>query len=500
MAKDPVERFHAAGDLATAARAALAGLDIAEGGVAGVGPVASHRARDEEYALVVEQKQRERIELSGRHELIEDDYWDDEVPADADRNAAVGHGAATETAIDVGDSPTVQHTHDAAGRAGEPPEAAAVQHAGVPASGARQGPNRVVLSVLAVVAVLVLVGAVLANPFRRDGEPAGDAGAGATTATPQAAPAAPAAPDVAASTGRPTVRSVLKVGQSPQGVAVSPDGTTIFVANVESRSLSMIDVVTPPLSLTIPMPGTPRYVAVSPDGRRAYVGMYTGDGGDSAVAVVDTAGKAVSTVVAGGPQPYALATSPNGDVFVPNHGASDVAILDGASLQFGTAVTVQPNPHGVAFAPSMNRAYTANHESSSVSVIDLASRAVVETVPVGRSPHSVAVSPDGRLVASANYADATVTLIDTATSEVRATVPAGNTPQHLTFASDGRHLYVVNEDADAISTIDPSTGATVSTTAVGRSPRYIVASPDGRTVYVSNADDGTVSVLEVSGP
>ena len=90
------------------------------------------------------------------------------------------------------------------------------------------------------------------------------------------------------------------------------------------------------------MPGTPRYVAVSPDGGRAYVGMYTGDGADSAVAVVNTASKAVSSVVASGPQPYALATGPNGDVFVPNHGASDVSILDSATLQFGPAVTVEP--------------------------------------------------------------------------------------------------------------------------------------------------------------
>ncbi len=547
MAKNPVDRFHSAGELASAARAALAGMDssVAREG-ANVGSGTSQRARDSEYAFVVEQKQRERIELSGRHVLIEDEFTDDEAEADA-RHEGVSESApvlAAETVTDLGDSVTEQHTQGDAGEdvdtvwnapedapiaagelvggpdrskettiggsleravaplpaVGAPLDAITVEHARLPTSGDKQGRNRVLLSALAAVAVLVLVVAGIASPFSSNEEPGGDPGASpAATVVPQAAvPAEPTEPTVGASTGSPTVRAVLKVGQGPQGIAVSPDGATIFVANIESRVLSMINMTTPPLSATIPMPGTPRYVAVSPDGLRAYVGMYTGDGADSAVAVVDTAGKAVSSVVASGPQPYALATGPDGDVFVPNHGAADVAVLDHATLQFGPAVTVQPNPHGVAFAPSINRAYTANHESNSVSIIDLASNTVLDTVLVGQSPHSVAVSPDGRLLAAANYVDATVTLIDTATNKVTATIPAGTAPQHLTFAADSKHLFVVNEDADAISTIDPSTRATVSTTPVGKSPRYVAASPDGRTIYVSNGEDGTVSVLDAS--
>ena len=547
MAKNPVDRFHSAGELATAGRVALAGVDpsSAESEAAGVGSGTSQHARDAEYAFVIEQKQRERIELSGRHVLIEDEFLDGEAENDAHRADAAGNApaAAIETVTDLGDSVTEPHTLGAVGEgvdaawnasedvsdsvggplggpdrfeettvggssaravaplpaADAPLEAIIVEHARLPTSRDKQARNRVVLTALMVVAVLALVVAVIANPLSSNEGLGGDAGVGPAAAAPQAAAPAEPAPTVAASSGSPTVRSVLKVGQSPQGIAVSPDGSTIFVANIESRFLSVINITTPPLSATIPMPGNPRYVAVSPDGRRAYVGMYSGDGADSAVAVVDTASKAVSSVVASGPQPYALATGPNGDVFVPNHGASDVSILDSANLKFGPAVTVQPNPHGVAFAPSINRAYTANHESNSVSVIDLASKAVVDTIPVGQSPHSVAVSPDGRLLAAANYADGTVTFIDTATNKVTGTNPAGTTPQHVAFAADSRHLYVVNEDADAISTIDQSTGAIVSTTAVGKSPRYVAASPDGRAIYVSNGDDGTVSVLDASG-
>jgi len=365
MAKNPSERFDSAGELATAARAVLAGVDRSSAERAGArgGTATSQPARDAEYAFVVEQKLREQIELSGRHELFEDEFPDDEAETAADRGAVSGDGpaATTETVTDLGESPTAQHTHGNAGddvtttwngaerdpepvtkqlggpvraeettadgsseravalpmHVGDPLDALSVEHVRASTSDGTRGRNRVVLSVLTVAAVLVLVVTVLVNPFRSSGAEV-KAGVDLATAVPQAASAEAVAPDVVASTGSATVRSVLKVGQGPQGVAVSPDGSTIFVANIESGFLSMINLKTPPLSATIPMSGTPRYVAVSPDGSRAYVGMYTGDGADSAVAVVDTAGKLVSSVVASGPQPYALATGPDGDVFVPN--------------------------------------------------------------------------------------------------------------------------------------------------------------------------------------
>ena len=208
MAKNPVDRFHSAGELATAARAALAGVDpsSAESEAAGVGPGPSQRARDAEYAFVIEQKQRERIEFSGRHELIEDEFLDDEAENDAHRAGAAGNApaAATETVTDLGDSATEQHTQGAVGEdvdtawnapedvpdaVGEPLggpdrseettvggssaravaplmtpdaplEAIIVEHARLPTSRDKQGRNRVVLTALTVVAVLVLVVAV----------------------------------------------------------------------------------------------------------------------------------------------------------------------------------------------------------------------------------------------------------------------------------------------------------------------------------------------------
>lgn len=64
----------------------------------------------------------------------------------------------------------------------------------------------------------------------------------------------------------------IPVGQRPWGIAVSPDGGKVFVANSNSSSVSFIDTAT---NTAAPAVGTesgaPRYVAFSNDGSTAYV-------------------------------------------------------------------------------------------------------------------------------------------------------------------------------------------------------------------------------------
>ena len=75
----------------------------------------------------------------------------------------------------------------------------------------------------------------------------------------------------------PVVTDTIGVGDGPFSVAVSPDGTRAYIANVGSDTVSVIDTTTNPPAVQ----GTPiavgdgaNGVAVSPDGTRAYVTNY----------------------------------------------------------------------------------------------------------------------------------------------------------------------------------------------------------------------------------
>ena len=384
----------------------------------------------------------------------------------------------------------------------------------LPAPPARRRTGAAVI--IAGLAAFVLLGGAgvavaLTNGMRRDPPPVA-APAPPTTTAPAPLSTAPAGPATAApapsavarvplalraaSTGKPAVVATIRVGAEPEGVAVSPDGRTVYVANQSSRVLSVVDAASrrvTPVSLR----HTPRFVTTSRDGRLVFVSMYENDMSGSGVAVVDAAGRKVVRYLATGVQPFTLAVGPDDRLWVPIHSKGRVEIYATADQRPDGQVNVPPNPHAVAFSASLMRAFTANHESNVVSIIDMRTGRLLKTVPVSRAPHSVAVSPDGGTVLVAGYEANKADLIDAKTMRRTGPFRVGKMPQSVAFAGDGGHAYVVNEGDNTVSVLDGHTGAVTATVRVGRSPRTVAVSPDGRLAYVSNGDDDTISVLRV---
>jgi YVTN family beta-propeller protein len=299
-----------------------------------------------------------------------------------------------------------------------------------------------------------------------------------------------------ASLDTPTLLRTIAVGAEPEGVAVSPDGRTVYVANQSSHVLSVINAGTRRVT-AVPLRNTPRFVATSRDGRQVFVSMYENDKSGSGVAVVDGTRAKVLRYLSTGVQPYALSVSPEGDLWVPIHSEHRVEVYTAGDQQAAGQINVPANPHAVGFSADQLRAFTPNHESNVVSVIDMRSDRLLKSIPVSKSPHSLAVSPDGRTVLVAGYDANTADLIDAVTLKRTGPFKVGKQPQSVAFAADGAHAYVVNEGDNTVSVVDGHTGRVTSTVKVGRSPRTVAVSPDGRLAYVSNGDDNTVTVLTV---
>jgi YVTN family beta-propeller protein len=76
-------------------------------------------------------------------------------------------------------------------------------------------------------------------------------------------------------TATDTVTDVInEVGQYPlfpTAIAISPDGTHLYITNLEAFTLSVVDIATGTVGATAPVGYAPDAVAVTPDGTRAYV-------------------------------------------------------------------------------------------------------------------------------------------------------------------------------------------------------------------------------------
>ena len=83
------------------------------------------------------------------------------------------------------------------------------------------------------------------------------------------------------------VVTTIEVGLAPAGVAVTPDGSKVYVANeAVSGTVSVIDTATNAVSATVAVGSNPIGIAVKPDGSKVYVANKARH---STVSVIDTA-------------------------------------------------------------------------------------------------------------------------------------------------------------------------------------------------------------------
>jgi YVTN family beta-propeller protein len=205
--------------------------------------------------------------------------------------------------------------------------------------------------------------------------------------------------DVKTRTKNPTD---LTVGTNPIDAAITPDGKTAFVANnnysreliLGGDSVSTIDVKTRtkhPTDITVG--SQPQGVAMTPDGKTAFVA----NGGSGTVSTIDVKTRAKHpTDIPVGDQPFGVAFTPSGKTaFVPNRNSHSVSTIDVKTrTKHPTDIPVGSSPVDVAFTPDRKTAFVTNWGSGSVSTIDVKTRSKDPTdVPVGSQPIGLAVTP-----------------------------------------------------------------------------------------------------------
>ena len=213
--------------------------------------------------------------------------------------------------------------------------------------------------------------------------------------------------------------TLIHVGFDPQGLAVTPDGSQVWVADTGPQTgpqfgqpslsgISVISTATDTVTSRLNLPTDPREIAFSPSGTTAYV--TTGAG----LLVINTASQRVVGFVPGLGNPEDVAVSPDGNtVYVTNTVQGLVDVISAATNRVTGTIKVGQLPWQLAISSDGSTIYVADGDSDAVSVISTASDTVTATISVPGDPVSVGLTPDGSELWVGGLTSGIVTVFDT---------------------------------------------------------------------------------------
>lgn len=233
------------------------------------------------------------------------------------------------------------------------------------------------------------------------------------------------------------------VGLFPATIALTPDGTWLFVANYNLHGDPALDTVsavhTPTMTEVsqIPVCTKPHGMVASHDGRWIYASC-TRDNvvrkiSVESLTVVDSTNmltdedRAESKVC----YPAGLALSrDDSKLFVACHRHAEIRILSTDALGSVTnAIPTGEGPYLIRMGPEGERLWVPNRSDQSYTVIDVAEERAIATRPSSAShPHTFAFGPDGRVYLSMEshaVVPGAIDVIDPATLETVRSIEVG---------------------------------------------------------------------------
>jgi YVTN family beta-propeller protein len=276
-----------------------------------------------------------------------------------------------------------------------------------------------------------------------------------------------------------TVGKPIPVGETPNTLAITPNGKTAYVANRFGESVSAIETATAKVIKTIEVGTQPVGVAVSPDGSLVYVSDYASE----KVSIVSTATNTEvgELKVEGKPAPPAV--TPDGKfIWVPHQeNGGGIEIFDAQTRQPVGTIPAPEESFGLVFTPDGRRALLIAEESQDeVWVIDTATRMPVKKIPVESEPQAIAVIPSGRTAYVSIDSKEALVPIDLATNEKSAPIKvAGSNLGKVAIAPDGKTAYVADEASKKLLPVNLVTGKQeTGEVALPGAPAAVLIAPD----------------------
>jgi YVTN family beta-propeller protein len=297
----------------------------------------------------------------------------------------------------------------------------------------------------------------------------------------------------------------IKGIEASHGLAVSPDGSRIYISEEAEKTLVVVDGKTLQVTKRIPLSGNPNLIDLTPDGRWIYVAIaQTWDdlsnfpeikaAPSGGVDVIDTASlQNVKTIALKGGV-HDLNVTPDGKFVLAgaSRGAKPPAnamyVIDTKTNEVAWTLPMSPSPSPMAISKkpdgSTDKVYAQLGGFNGFAVVDFDTHVTTnqiklpdiapdKQVPFGppAASHGIAVTPDQKTLLVNSRLNSTLYAYSLPDLKLLGSAALGGKGAGwLTISPDGKMAYVANEHTNDMSVVDIKAMKEVALVPVGFAP------------------------------
>jgi YVTN family beta-propeller protein len=248
--------------------------------------------------------------------------------------------------------------------------------------------------------------------------------------------------------------------------------------------------------------GTFDYLTVDPVAQRLYLSHGT------EVVVIDLKTNSVIGRIADTPGVHGIAVVPGagGHIFTTNGRDNTVSIVDATSFATLSKVPTGANPDAIMYEPKGKVIYAFNHSGGSATVIDVASGKVIATVALEGAVETGQADPGlGKVFVNIEDKD-TVDVVDMATHAVTTRWPiapaeggtgmAIDPATHHLFVGGGKFLVMMDGQTGKVLASAPICAGTDATTFDSATGNVFVSCSDGHITVIHVDSAAKLSVVQ----
>ncbi|MCI4356060.1 MAG: YncE family protein [Thermoplasmata archaeon] len=245
----------------------------------------------------------------------------------------------------------------------------------------------------------------------------------------------------------------VQVGDGPQQVAVDSTNGQVFVTDLCSNSVAIINAATHAVrNLSIPVGSGPEGIVSDPTNGLVYVS----DVYDNSLWTINASTLTSNRLLTlpNYSQPSALAyDAKDGRIFVAEYGSANVSVLNSSSnMLLSTTIPVGSNPQALAYDSVNGLLYVACSASNNVTVVNGSTLAVVGSVPTDVGPVALSLDTNASTLFVANLNSGTINFVNTSgNSRFAGFTQVLTAPQGMAFVPGDNQLEVFDESSGVVS-------------------------------------------------